>query len=187
LVEGGDDVSVHLKPNNVEGPGSQTPATETRDEGRVLLFRGTGLVGWLIKWQTRSPYSHAALLYPDGRTVIEAREFRGVREHVLTEKEWEQVDVFEVPEMDEDQWRAVWVKARGLLGLPYDYWAVLKFVSRRPARQNGRWFCSELVCNVLASVGCRLLERMPCHETHPGHLRLSPKLRGPLTWEELNR
>lgn len=176
-------MSVHLRENNVEGEGRQE-CHPSLGEGRVLLFRGTGLIGWLIKWQTRSPYSHAALLYPDGRTVIEAREFRGVRHHVLTAKEWATVDAFEVTSMDAEQWAAAFAKAESMLGQGYDYWAVLKFVSRRPARQNGRWFCSELVCNVLASVGCALLERMPCHETHPGHLRLSPKMRGPVNLQQ---
>lgn len=146
-------------------------------KGYVLLWRGSGLIGWLIKWQTRSQYSHAALMYPDGETILEAKEFRGVQRRKLTDKDRKLVDVFEVIGMSDTAWTDAFLLGEKHLGAKYDWWSVLKFVSRRPAKVNKRWFCSELVCHCIKTAFGPLLERMPCHETNPGHLSLSPLLR----------
>src|SRR5580765_5957463 len=36
---------------------------------RIALYQGTSLISCLIRWQTRSQYSHAAFLLDDGRVV----------------------------------------------------------------------------------------------------------------------
>ena len=152
-----------------------------REPGYVALFRGKGVVGRLIRWQTRSEYSHAALLLADGETVIESREFQGVRRHVLSADEKASMDVFEVPGLDAAGWERVFSYAESKLGARYDWRAVFSFVTRKAARLNDKWFCSELVCAAFAVADHRLLERMPCHDTNPGHLRLSARLSGPVT------
>lgn len=145
--------------------------------GHVLLWRGSGLIGWLIKWQTRSPYSHAALLYPDGETILEAKEFKGVQKRKLTDKDKKMVDAFEVVAMSEAAWSDAFAIGEKYIGAKYDWRSVFKFVSRLPAHTNDRWFCSELVCHCIKYAFGPLLKRIPCHETNPGHLRLSPLLR----------
>jgi hypothetical protein len=60
--------------------------------------------------------------------------------------------------------------------MPYDYLSVLRFVTKSPARENGRWFCSEFVFKFLADAGMRLLLRIPSAEVAPSHIPLSPWL-----------
>lgn len=146
---------------------------------KVALFRGAGAVSKLIQWQTRSIYSHAAIYLPHTeRTVIESREFKGVRVHEYSPEEWAHVDLFDVAGADALTWRIALDFAHAQLGMPYDYWSVARFLSKRPARENGKWFCSELVHKSLAAGGLRLLLRIPSAEVSPGDLAVSPLLVG---------
>lgn len=146
---------------------------DSRLRARVLLFRGRGLISGLIRFQTRSEYSHAALLMPDGR-ILESWQGAGVRVHELTD--WAGIDAFSVRGMSGDQWDQALAFAWRQLGNRYDYLSVLRFVSRRDAPENGRWFCSELVFAALAIAGVRLLARVEAAEVSPGMLAWSPLL-----------
>lgn len=142
---------------------------------RIALFRGTGVVSRLIRWQTRSEYSHAALVLPDSLDrVVESREFAGVQLRTLTEHEMRAVDYYAVPSMTDDQYALVMDAARREIGKPYDYWSVARFLSKRPARENGKWFCSEFVHKLLADGGVRLLNRIPSAEVPPCMISYSP-------------
>lgn len=140
---------------------------------RLLLFRGRGIISWLIRWQTRSCYSHAALMLPDG-SVIEAWQGAGVRRTWL--RDWTEVDVFDIHEMTTEQWQAAIAFARCQIGKPYDYRGVLRFLSRRRKALDDRWFCSELVYKSLESAGVRLLRDVEAGEVSPGMLARSPLL-----------
>jgi len=144
---------------------------------RVALFNGDGVVSWLIKKQTRSKYSHAALLLP-GTTnrVIESREFKGVRLHTLDESDYQLIDWFAIPSMSDAEYDTAISLFMGQLGMPYDYWSVARFITKKPARENGKWFCSEIVFKTLADAGTRLLARIPSAEVSPAHLGISPLL-----------
>lgn len=142
---------------------------------RIALFRGTGVVSWLIKVQSRGEYSHAALVIPNTLDhVIESREFAGVQVRKLTENEMRAVDYYAVPDMTDEQFAKVMEAAHAELGKPYDYWSVARFLSKRPARENGKWFCSEFVHKLLADGGVRLLNRIPSAEVAPCMLSYSP-------------
>lgn len=144
---------------------------------RIALYRGRGFVSWLIQMQTRSVYSHAAMLVPGSpNRVIESREFRGVQHHTLTENEMRHIDWFAIPAMSDEQYLEAYNAAQSELGMPYDYWSVIRFVTKSPARENGRWFCSEFVFKFLADAGMRLLLRIPSAEVAPSHIPLSPWL-----------
>ena len=54
---------------------------------RILLFTGGDPISLIVKWQTRSKYSHAALLIPGTNTLIESFPFIGVRKRELTAKD----------------------------------------------------------------------------------------------------
>jgi uncharacterized protein YycO len=144
---------------------------------RVALFNGDGVVSWLIKKQTRSKYSHAALLLP-GTTdqVIESREFKGVRLHTLTDNDKLAIDWFAIPSMTDEQYQVAFDFALKQIGMPYDYWSVARFLTKVPARENGKWFCSELVLKAIAESGLRLLKRIESAEVSPGLLSYSPLL-----------
>ena len=140
----------------------------------VLLFRGRGFISASIRWQTRSPYSHAALLYPDGKTIIEAWQFRGVQKREVID--WEGIEVFEAPNLDAWRWEQIFHFAESKIGKRYDYRGVLRFLSRIPASTDDAWFCSELVFAAFQSAGWNLLHETTAGAVSPAMLALSPLL-----------
>lgn len=144
----------------------------------ICLHRGTGAISRLIRWQTRSEYSHASMILGSG-LFIEAREFIGVRAlQSLTAPAGEEVDLFHV-EMSATQMEEAADFALAQLGKPYDYTMVARFVSRRDASRasSGKWFCSELVYASLQVAGVSLLRDTQPWEVSPGLLARSPLLR----------
>jgi len=68
-------------------------------EGDVLLFRGRGIISWLIKRYSSGVHSHAGVAHWDGETLecIEFREFKGGRAVSLKsqiESHPDNIDVF---------------------------------------------------------------------------------------------
>ncbi len=139
----------------------------------VLLFRGKGIISALIRWQTRGEYSHAALLLPDGR-IVESWQGDGVRIKTLTD--WKNIDRLHIPVMSDSQWADAIAFALAEVGRGYDYWAIIRFISRRRMPENDKWFCSELVFAALAHVGVKLFERIEPWAVSPGLLAISPML-----------
>lgn len=140
---------------------------------RVLLFRGRGVISALVRWQTRSIYSHSAILLPDGR-ILEAWQGSGVRIRDLPSGGG--IEHFKVKGITPAQWRQAIAFGRDQLGKGYDYVSVLRFVSRRNAPENGRWFCSELVAAALQVAGLPFLSRVDPAEVSPAMLSWSPLL-----------
>jgi uncharacterized protein YycO len=146
----------------------------------IALHKGKSVVSRLIRWQTRSEYSHASLLLEDG-CVIESREgsFRtgpgGVRK-LSSMPANETVDLFRV-EAPVD-WPTMLTWLNGQIGKPYDWTMVARFISRRQAsrKESGKWFCSELVFAALQKGGVNLLARCEPWEVSPGLLAKSPLL-----------
>lgn len=141
---------------------------------KLLLFKGRGFISRLIRWQTRSKYSHAALLLSDGRTIIEAWQGAGVRVKEITD--WTDVDLFEIEGLTPLVETRAYSFACDQVGKKYDYWGVIRFVSRRHMPANEKWFCSELAFAALEIAGLRLLERIDASEVSPHLLSLSPLL-----------
>jgi hypothetical protein len=145
----------------------------------VCLHRGPGVIGRLIRWQTRADYSHASLLFP-GRGVIESREFKGVRAlPALAPAPGEVIDTFSVRGLGCLQEQAVFDFAQAQLGKRYDWPMVFGFVSRSPIeghQSEGRWFCSELVYAAFRTAGIELLRGIEPWEVSPGLLSYSPRL-----------
>lgn len=147
---------------------------------RVALFTGGDPIAKLVKWQTRTPYSHAALLLPCKQRVVESYPGTGVRIRYLSREDWAKIDLFAVENLTPDLSRQAQAFCERERGKGYDWRSVLRFVTRRPARENGRWFCSELVYAALAHVNIHLLARIEAHNVSPGMLALSSQLH-PLT------
>jgi uncharacterized protein YycO len=131
------------------------------------------LVSALIRWQTRGRYSHAAIRMRDGR-IVESWQGAGVRTKWV--KDWSGIDAYVVPGATDGQWDRAIGFALGQIGRGYDWWAIVRFVSRRAMPANDRWFCSELVFAALAAGGVRLLERVEASAVSPGTLAWSPGL-----------
>src|SRR5688572_30038297 len=124
---------------------------------KVVLFKGKGLVSRLIRWQTRSEYSHAALLLEDG-TLIESREGKGVQA-IANWQRPENAVLFEVKGLQEEWARGAREFLSAQIGKKYDWLMVARFVSRRQEKRStsGKWFCSELVFAALQKAGVALL------------------------------
>lgn len=143
----------------------------------IALFRGPGIVSRLIRWQTRSAYSHAAIVMPCGN-VIESREGKGVRQ--LTKLEptaKERIDLFTV-EVTETQLQDIAWFLNEQLGKKYDWTMVARFVTRRQESRSSseKWFCSELVFAAFQQAGIDLLRATEPWEVSPGLLARSPLL-----------
>ena len=154
----------------------RSPETPDPHCGRVLLFTGGDPIASIVKWQSRSHYSHAALLIPGTNRVLESYPFYGVRTRELKAKDWERIHAYEVPGMTPRMWDAACDFAANQIGSSYDWRSVLKFVTRTPAKENGKWFCSELVFKALEVSYLRPLQ-MKAEYVNPGHLPASPYLR----------
>ncbi|MEK6881322.1 MAG: YiiX/YebB-like N1pC/P60 family cysteine hydrolase [Nanoarchaeota archaeon] len=138
----------------------------------VLLFKGKGIISSLIRWQTGSIYSHAAVLLDDN-TLVESWQGDGVRKKKITN--WDNVDTFKV-RVSQRQYNKIVEFLESQIGKKYDYWAIIRFISRSRFPENDKWFCSELVYEAFKQVGINLLERIESYEVSPGLLARSPFL-----------
>lgn len=140
----------------------------------ICLYQGRSFISGLIRWQTRSKYSHAAVLDVNGH-ILEAVEGQGV---ITRPVETSDVfEAFEVLGMTEGQWQLALEFGSNQIGKSYDYSSVARFVSRRAARENGKWFCSELVYAMCEYSGVNLLSRIQPHNVSPALLSMSPTLK----------
>jgi uncharacterized protein YycO len=144
--------------------------------GKILMFRGGNPISWLVKVQTRSIYSHVAMLVPGTNRCVESYPGKGVQERELTDKDMHEIDMYDVKGMNAEMWDYAISFARAQMGQGYDWHSVMRFVSKIPARENSRWFCSELVHKAIAEAGVRLLERIPSANVAPAHIAISPLL-----------
>lgn len=140
----------------------------------VLLFKGRGVFSQLIRWQTRSQYSHSAVLI-EKNTIIEAWSGSNtVREKLITD--WRDIDVF-YADCSLEQRKKIISFLRSKIGHKYDYSAVIRFITKSPTKNNERYFCSELVFEAFKSAGINLLERIDGSIVSPSLLSYSPKLK----------
>ena len=140
---------------------------------RVFLSRGTGIIAALVRWQTRSQWSHCGLLLPDG-SVIESVSGDGVHNVNLTDTEG--YEFFVVEGMAPEQWKMAIDWAFLQVGKKYDYWSVVRFVWRGHFPENDKLYCAELVFEALAKAGVNLLDRIVSWEVAPQHIGISPLL-----------
>ena len=141
----------------------------------ILLFRGRGIASTLIRWQTRGPWSHAAISL--GMDAWEAREWRRVARRTLGEivaecmRDKVRLERISVP-ITAEQARDMRDWLDDQVGKRYDWGSVLRFVSRRQSRRKAAevWFCSELVFAAFAHVDIDLLARTEPWEVSPSLL-----------------
>lgn len=118
---------------------------------KILAYQGKSWLSWLIRFQTRSKYSHIAIELNDG-TMIEAWASAGVV-HRVDFKEGHtsgtKVDVYGVKVALSTAKAEQFLKDQ--VGRKYDWWSVLRFVSHTPASENNKWFCSELGLTAIAN------------------------------------
>jgi len=141
----------------------------------ILLYRGTSAIDRLIQWQTRSPYSHAAIWMPNA-SVIESANGIGVR-HRMACVDDATADVFTVPGATAAHWMRAIDFCTAEIGCKYDWIGIARFITRKPGGDPDRWFCSELVAAACRAGGFPLLARIEPWAISPGLLAVSPLLR----------
>lgn len=169
---------------------SHAPAeryTAVREElatGDIVCFRGKGLMSATIRALTRSPYSHAGLLFRfEDRVYCLEAVGAGVRLIPLSQLVREYtggIDHFVVRASKE-------VRAKALsfafpqLGRRYDLRGIFWFATaiildwKPKRRRDGAWFCSELVAEAYRRQGLPLSEEAPWYVS-PAAIALSPNL-----------
>ena len=145
---------------------------------RILGYRGKSWISKVIRWQTRSKYSHIAIELHDG-SVVEAWHIGGVahnRSFRSVHTKGTKVDVFAIEGMSDLYESAVRAFLMKQVGKKYDFGSIAKFLSRRAERHDNKWFCSELAMEGIAAGGVDLLKRIPASHVSPGQLVTSPLL-----------
>lgn len=148
---------------------------------RIALYQGVSLISRLIRWQTRSRYSHAAFLCDDG-WVIEAWQpcVRMVPNLSVQHTPRTVVDIFEfITPLTAGENRELVYLARRDVGVPYDYLSIIRFLTReREARSSRRkLFCSEMVFARCQQIGRELLVRTEAWRVPPDWIARSPLLK----------
>lgn len=142
---------------------------------KVVLYKSPGFISQLIRWQTRSVYSHASLWFVSRNLLCESQYGKGV---ILVDNPAFtcEVDVFRIS--GDFDYAKILEFIEAQKGKKYDYSSVCRFISRRQEsrKSKGKWFCSELVFAALQKGGLKLLERCEPWEVSPGLLSMSPFL-----------
>lgn len=113
---------------------------------RLAFYIGRG--GWpdrVIRWATRSPYSHVELVDDEGRCWSASHRDKGVRVKRINvdSGNWTLVDVPWLTDAD-------LAKVAPHLGAGYDYPGIVMSQMVGLSRHHEtRWFCSELVAMVM--------------------------------------
>lgn len=140
--------------------------------GDVLLFRGNGLLPWLIRLATHSDYSHAGLLFRyDGRVYCLEAVGKGVRlapVSRLLDHYPDGIFYCGLAALDPARETALGFGFQQL-SLPYDVLGLVRFAlalifaTRRPVKPDQRWFCSELVAAAYRIAEFPLTDELPCY------------------------
>jgi uncharacterized protein YycO len=144
----------------------------------ILLYRGTGIINSLIRWQTRSHYAHAAIHY--NGSVYEALPFKGVIVRPVEDRDTKDAAEFIIAGggayLVEDQLGLALDFLSAQVGRKYDFGGIVRFMTRQKSPKNKRWFCSELVYAAIQAAGLNLLNENEAYKISPALLSLSPYL-----------
>jgi hypothetical protein len=117
---------------------------------QAAFYRGThaglpGVYNRLVRWWTRSPYSHAELIFSTGRAASSSAMDGGIRIKLIdfTADKWDFVDL---PASLEEGARAWFDLHRGE---KYDLLGNAHFVLSPLGDDRQRWFCSEAIAAAL--------------------------------------
>lgn len=137
---------------------------------KVRLYKGSGFISSLIKFQTRSEYSHACFVIDD--FIYEAKEFIGVRK--IKDDKSGNYDEFSL-DITKEQKKVLLEFLMAQLGKGYDYTMVARFITRQQEQRasSGVWFCSELVTAGLNKIKLPPLLRINPWAVSPALLALS--------------
>jgi hypothetical protein len=142
-----------------------------------LIFSTNNIIGSiLVRFGTRSHFSHVDYILPDGVSIIGARAFKGVVQETLEERIARSTH-YAIYEFDGDA-QAIAEQLRPQLGKRYDWLGCMGIAAHRDWRQDDAWFCSELVEYAAERAGSPLLNHeLKLNRISPELLLHSPLLR----------
>jgi hypothetical protein len=155
--------------------------------GDVLCFRGRGLPSALIRWATRSRYSHVGLVYRfEPRVYCLEAVGAGVRLIIMSElvRRYDGgIDYFAIPEASPAQRTGAIGFAFEQLGKLYNRAGLLRFVwfllsgsrLRQRSRARNQWFCSEIVTEAYRRQGLPLVDATSAYSS-PEDIATSPRV-----------
>ena len=161
-------MKIHKPDPNYESPRSNSYPyiLEVKDGGdqtwkpiiHVRIYKGTSIISKLIQFQSDGPYSHSAIVFGD--TVYEAKEFKGVQKHPITDDVGSVYDDFAV-DMTVEQVDILMKFLEAQMGKKYSYGMIARFITRKQVdrKASQTWFCSELVFAALQKAGVELFAR----------------------------
>ena len=174
--EAGDQARQRLAESNQQAlpyvAGKDVGVRASMRSGDVLLFRGSGVLSWLIRLATHSDYSHAGLVFRyRARVYCLEAVGKGVRLIAVSRLlDHYPGGVFYCGLGAAEPARET---ALGFgfqqLCLPYDVFGLVRFALalifawRRPVNPDNRWFCSELVAAAYRIAGFPLTDELPCY------------------------
>lgn len=154
---------------------------------RIALYMGTSLVSKLIRFTNWSKYSHASIIFPDGREV-EAWHIKNKKTgkngvQVLdyvgeNHKPGTLVDIFN-PHIPIEKLNEAWEIIKAQEGKPYDFRGVYNFLGRRDETEQDqqlRWFCAEIDSYFCRKLGYPLFKRIKDYKVYPGLIAYSLRL-----------
>ena len=145
---------------------------------KLRFSRSNSIGSRLIRWFTRSEYSH-----------VEAEHWLGYRigatpfgvtksyHNPVSQLEGDGAYLYKYVTLSHEQSLRFWTFLGQQVGKPYDWSGLFGFVSNRDWEDPDKWFCSELVAAGLVQVGVSLLSEKPARVT-PRDLLVSPLLFG---------
>ena len=144
----------------------------------IAAYRGISWQSHVIRWYTRSAYSHVAWIDTNGACYEAWKgKVRKAASLFVHHTPGTVVDLFDVGGMFSDRIRQVREFHAVQVGKPYDWLGILRMVTRRPFSTDDqrKWFCSELVHAAHAAAGL-CLQVMPPWKVTPEILCASPLL-----------
>ena len=130
-------MKIHKPDPNYESPRSNSYPyiLEVKDGGdqtwkpiiHVRIYKGTSIISKLIQFQSDGPYSHSAIVFGD--TVYEAKEFKGVQKHPITDDVGLVYDDFAV-DMTVEQVDILMKFLEAQMGKKYSYGMIARFITR---------------------------------------------------------
>jgi uncharacterized protein YycO len=146
----------------------------------IQMHTGTSLFSRLIRWFSRSKYSHVSVWFVDltvsyGGYVIESLEPKGVRvcpAHLYREARRDGRITLYAPRtpLSQAERDAMERAMREQMDKPYDWTGVFRFLTRKRHAQDETWFCSELVAYAFTKAGRPLFEQTEWWEVTPGDI-----------------
>ena len=123
----------------------------------AIFYKGPeGFFGRLIRWWTRSPYSHCARYFNPGPGlgfILEAQPGVGVRERPMLGVDATLWDTVQIPVSPAAYDKAL-AHARSEIGAKYDWKGIfLAQVLHIPRSHPDQWFCSEYAADALQQLG----------------------------------